>query len=83
VGRADGLLQSPYPSSTQSVDPAIARGRRLNLPREIWQEPEVSRGQNRPAVGEANEALQVERRSKRIGRTGNEERRPKRERSGK
>ncbi len=35
VGRAADLLRSPYPSSTRSVDPAIARGRRLNLPREI------------------------------------------------
>ena len=36
--RAGGLLQSPYPSSTRSVNPAIARGRRLNLHREICQE---------------------------------------------
>src|SRR5262247_2974501 len=35
VGRAAYLPQSPYPSSTRSVDPAIVRGRRLNLPREI------------------------------------------------
>ena len=37
VGRAGILLRSPYPSRTQSVNPAIVRGRRLNLPREIWQ----------------------------------------------
>src|SRR5438034_4140308 len=35
VGRAAYLPQSPYPSSTRSVDPAMVRGRRLNLPREI------------------------------------------------
>jgi hypothetical protein len=35
VGRAGNLPRSPYPSSTQSVDPATVRRRRLNLPREI------------------------------------------------
>ena len=35
VGRAGYLPRSPYPSSTQSVDPATVRRRRLNLPREI------------------------------------------------
>ena len=35
VGRAGNLPRSPYPSSTRSVDSAIARRRRLNLPREI------------------------------------------------
>jgi hypothetical protein len=35
VGRAGDLPRSPYPSSTRSVDSAIARRRRLNLPREI------------------------------------------------
>jgi hypothetical protein len=35
VGRAGDLLQSPYPSSARSVDPATVRRRRLNLPREI------------------------------------------------
>src|ERR1043166_3609560 len=35
VGRAGLLLRSPYPSSTQSVDPAVVRGRRLRLAREI------------------------------------------------
>src|SRR5260370_12127980 len=35
VGRAGDLPRSPYPSSTRSVDSAIVRRRRLNLPREI------------------------------------------------
>ena len=39
VGRAADLPRSPYPSSTRSVNPAIARGRRLNLPREICSVP--------------------------------------------
>jgi hypothetical protein len=84
VGRADGLLRSPYPSSMQSVDSAIARGRRLNLPREIW-----STGQKSAedivdlTVGEANEALQGRKAEKQIGQAGNGERRSERERSGK
>lgn len=35
VGRACFALRSPYPSSTEGVDPAIARRRRLDLPQEI------------------------------------------------
>ena len=35
VGRAGDLLRSPSPSRMRSADPAIARGRRLNLPQEI------------------------------------------------
>src|SRR5919197_3097908 len=35
AGRASRALQSPYPSSAGSVDPATVRGRRLELPQEI------------------------------------------------
>ena len=35
AGRAGNLPRSPYPSSMQSVDPAIVRRRQLNLPQEI------------------------------------------------
>jgi hypothetical protein len=73
VGRAGNLPRSPYPSSTQSVDPATVRRRRLNLPREIcsvsFRRLRLSRdsltaGQKSAegilghVVGKANEALQ-------------------------
>jgi len=35
AGRAGDLPRSSYPSRVRSVDPAIAHGRRLNLPQEI------------------------------------------------
>ena len=94
VGRAAYLLQSPYPSSTRSVDPAIVRGRRLNLPREICFVPRkrLSLPQGRLtaeqksaegvvglAVGKASEALRSERWSQQIGQAGNGDRRPERE----
>src|SRR5439155_26976442 len=86
VGRAADLPRSPYPSSTRSVDPAIARGRRLNLPREICSMPRKRLSEPRGAltvgqksadgivgfaVGEASEALRSERWSERIGQPGN------------
>lgn len=80
AGRAALLLRSPYSSKAQSVDSAIARGRRLNLPQEICPvsrkrlsepERELTTGQKSAegivgfAVGEASEALQAERRRNR------------------
>src|SRR2546423_9732424 len=47
VGRAAFVLRSPYPSRTRSVNPAIARGRRLKLPREICQD---GRSQQRAGI---------------------------------
>src|ERR1041385_17678 len=97
VGRAGLLLRSPYPSSTQSVDPAVVRGRRLRLPREICP---VSRkrlstprgvlaaGQKSAegivgsAVGEASEALQSRKAEQRIGRAGNGNAKARTRRSG-
>ena len=35
AGRAGNDPRSPYPSRTQSVDPAVVHRRRLSLPREI------------------------------------------------
>ena len=68
VGRVALLLRSPYPSSTQSVNPAIARGRRLNLPREICQGRQKSaEGIVDRTVGEASEALQGRKAETQIG----------------
>ena len=76
------------------VDPAIVRGRRLNLPREICFVPRkrLSLPQGRLtaeqksaegvvglAVGKASEALRSERWSQQIGQAGNGDRRPERE----
>jgi hypothetical protein len=86
VGQAAYLPQSPYPSSMRSVDPAIVRGRRLNLPREICSAPrkrlrlpqgrltaeqKSAEGVVGPAVGKASEALRSERWSEQIGQAGN------------
>jgi len=35
AGRAGDLPWSPYPSTAQSIDPAVVHRRRLSLPREI------------------------------------------------
>ena len=98
VGQAADLSRSPYPSSTRSVDPAIAHGRRLNLPREICSVPRerlsVPRGTLTavqksadgilgPDVGKASEALQSERRSQQIGQAGNGDAKAGTKRSGK
>jgi len=73
VGRVGDLPQSPYPSSTRSVDLATVRRRRLSLPQEICSvslrrlRPSVRRltagqksaeGKVEPGVGKASEALQ-------------------------
>src|SRR5207247_6506039 len=88
VRRAAYLPQSPYPSSTRSVDPAIVRGRRLNLPREscfvprkrlsppqgrLTAEQKSAEGIVGLAVGKASEALRSERWSEQIGQAGNED----------
>jgi hypothetical protein len=80
VGRAGNLPQSPYPSSTRSVDPAAVHRRRVNLPREICSvsrerlrlsrgsltaEQKSAEGKLGHDVGKAIEALQAERRSNR------------------
>jgi hypothetical protein len=87
MGRAGLLPRSPYSSSMQSVNPAVVRGRRLNLPREICRRCRVkptgmvarpsepgqksAEGKVGPDVGKASEALQSRKVELRIGRTGN------------
>ena len=86
MGRAGDLLRSPYSLSMRSVDPAIARGRRLNLPREICpMSPQATGaaagnlivGQKSAegivghGVGKAREALQYRKVEQQIGRVGN------------
>src|ERR1700692_806316 len=86
VGRAGHLPRSPYPSRTRSVDPATARGRRLNLLQEIcsvslWRlrmpRGILTAGQKSAegilgyVVGKASEALHAERRRQQVGQAGN------------
>ena len=76
TGRAGNLSRSPYPSRVQSVDSAIAHGRRLSLPQEIcsaslprlrWSQGRLTAGQKSAEgvvghdVGETSEALRSER----------------------
>jgi hypothetical protein len=97
VGRAGVLSRSPYPSSMQNVDPAVVRGRRLKLPREICPVSRkrlsvprgvLSAGQKSAegivgsAVGEASEALQSREAEQQIGQTGNENAKAGTRRSG-
>ena len=86
VGRAGVLSRSPYPSSMQDVYPAVVRGRRLKLPREICPvsrkrlsaprgelsaEQKSAEGIVGSAVGEASEALQSRKAEQPIGQAGN------------
>jgi len=94
AGRAGNVSQSPYPSTTRSVDPAAVHRRRLSLPREICRVSPLRRlrrprgrltarqksaeGVVGPAVGKASEALQSRKAEQQIGRAGNDGRRPER-----
>jgi hypothetical protein len=94
VGRAGNVSRSPYPSTARSVDPAVVHRRRLSLPRELCRVSPLRRlrrprgrltarqksaeGVVGQAVGEASEALQSRKAEQRIGRAGNEGRRPER-----
>jgi hypothetical protein len=93
-GRAGNESRSPYPSTAQSVDPAVVHRRRLSLPREICPvsplrrlrrprgrltaEQKSAEGVVVQAVGKASEALQGRKTEQQIGRAGNEGRRPER-----
>ena len=94
VGRAGNVSRSPYPSTPRSVDPAAVHRRRLSLPREIYRVSPLRRlrrprdrltawqksaeGVVGQAVGKASEALQSRKAEQRIGRAGNDGRRPER-----
>ena len=90
VGRAGKWPRSPYPSRTRSVDSAVVRWRRSNLPREIcavsrerdWKVrkgfdrgAEVSRGHSRSVASvHSIETLTRKGRNGRVRRTGNDRR---------
>jgi hypothetical protein len=94
AGRAGDVSRSPYPSRAEAGDPAGMRGRRSNLPGEICvavpsselREPrgdliaaqKSADGIVGHAVGKAIEALQGRKSEQRIGRAGNDDRRPER-----
>ena len=94
AGRAGNLPQSPYPSRVRSVDPATVHRRRLSLPQEICSvslrrlrpskggltaEQKSAEGVVGHDVGKASEALRSRKAEQRIGRAGNDGRRPERE----